>query len=191
MAVTPVFQHFDRALEGVERRGVVHVGAHKGQEVGVYLECGFELVVLVEPNPAHTEDLARLEQHPEVRVVHSAVGSGERAVLQIPKFSEQASLLSGMEIHSTVEVPVVPMRAVQPGCNVAVLDVQGCELDCLRTAELSKLDAVVVEMDNSTRYDGAGSPEQIRTLLASSGMELGSVWPHRWEYLTEEVWLRC
>jgi len=37
--------------EHARRRGVIHVGAHQGQEVDQYLAHGCEWIVLIEPNP--------------------------------------------------------------------------------------------------------------------------------------------
>lgn len=189
MAVTPVFAHLDEALRGVPRVGVVHVGAHKGQEVPSYRAAGFEVIVLVEPNPARWPDLDAIHG---VKVCPVACGTGNQGTLHVTKFDEQSSLLTptNFAVRSTVDVVVRPLSDLQGGCNVAVLDVQGSELDVLRSADLSALDAVIVEQDALERYEGAGTPEQVADVLTAAGFSRRSVWPHRWETLTEEVWVQ-
>jgi FkbM family methyltransferase len=60
--VPPRSRAFARFLadHGVPPRGVVHVGAHFGEELETYLAYGFERILYVEANPAV---FARLAQH--------------------------------------------------------------------------------------------------------------------------------
>lgn len=187
MGVTPVFAHLDEALDGIPRTGVVHVGAHRGQEADAYRAAGFDRVVWVEPNPEHHETLTAVGELCPV-----ACGARGTATLHVTRWTEQSSILepTEMEVTGTVEVQVVPLSELQGGCNVAVVDVQGSEVDVLRSGDLNTLDAVIVEVDTSQRYEGAGSPDDIAEVLTAAGMRRASTWPHRWDFLTEEVWIR-
>lgn len=189
MGVTAVFVNLDEALAGVLRTGVVHAGAHRGQEVPAYRAAGFGRIVLIEPNPTHHDELRALVG---VEVAPFAAGTGNTATLHRTKWDEQSSLLTpeSIAVLDTVPVEVRPLSDFQGGVNVAVLDVQGAELDVLRSADLDRLDAVIVEQDSKVRYDGAAAPDEVRALLLEAGFTLSSTWPHRWDFLCEEVWIR-
>lgn len=187
MVVTAVFGDLDRALAGIERRGVVHVGAHAGQEVGAYRAAGFARIVLIEPNPALWP---RLPQGPGIVVHPYAAGSPGVATLHIPRHGTEASLLRPLhrKVVRTVRVQVRPLAEMQTACNVAVLDVQGGELDALRTADLTELDAVIVECSTKARYEGAATRDEICDFFA--GWTHVGAWEHRVPGVTDEVWHR-
>lgn len=187
MPVTAVFAELERALAGIARTGVIHVGAHKGQEVPSYRHAGFGRIVLVEPNPDHRAALNRLD----VDVVYGcAAGPAGEARLQVPRYDTEASLLRPLHrtVVRTVGVHVRPLAEMQDGCNVAVLDIQGAELDALRTADLTALDAVIVECSTTARYQGAATRGEVHEFFAD-WTHVGA-WPHRGPDLTDEVWHR-
>lgn len=135
--------------------GVVHVGAHRGDEVAGYRESGFERVVLVEPEPRLA---ARLRaKFPGCQVVEAVcqkaksprkrkfnVASQRRWSSLLPIPSDQ-STAGTIETVDTITVAAVTLAEVQDGCNVAVVDTQGTEPDVLHGANLDDLDLVVVE----------------------------------------------
>ncbi|MDQ1740672.1 MAG: hypothetical protein QOE53_2324, partial [Pseudonocardiales bacterium] len=136
--------------------GVVQVGAHIGQEVPALTRCGFRRLVMMEPNPDHITTLRQqLQLHhlnaglpepagglPAREMVPAAAGR-ERGelVLHVTEYDQQASLLVPMFPMAVVRrdrIPVVPVREVQTGCNVLVIDAQGAELDVLAGADLTR-----------------------------------------------------
>jgi FkbM family methyltransferase len=137
---------------GIEARSVLHVGAHRGEEVPVYRKCGFEQITLVEPDPANVVFLR--DEFDDVTVIECAVGAkaGE-AVLH------RAGVFSGLSADTAhpasdeVPVDVVPLRDIQelyPG-NVLVVDTQGSELEVLASGDLSSVDLIVVETQELSR----------------------------------------
>jgi len=49
---TGIIRHFlGRLRTSLAGRGVVHVGAHQGEEVESYFEHGFQQILLIEANP--------------------------------------------------------------------------------------------------------------------------------------------
>ena len=44
---------------GIEAQSIMHVGAHKGEEVPIYQKCGFDQITLVEPDPVNAAVPAR------------------------------------------------------------------------------------------------------------------------------------
>lgn len=157
--------------------GVIHVGAHLGQEVPLYLGCGFERITLIEPDPESCAKLAAQSwiDNPGIGIVNAACGPRGEAAFH--RMSDGA--FSGLAADARLDeaaafvVRVIPVSDVQrqaPG-NVLVVDTQGTELDALRTADLSQLDLVIVE----AQTERAGAP--------------GAYWPDLMAWCREVGWI--
>lgn len=185
---TDVFRQLSDVLADIDRTGVVHVGAHRGQEVAAYRAAGFRKIALIEPNPTLAADLARFGDR--VTVHQCAAGPAGTATLHVTEWDERSSLLAPetYPVVGALDVEVVPLADLQDGCNVAVLDCQGSELDVLRTAELDALDLVIVEMSDAPRYVGAATRDEIAEFLTGQG------WRHTGTYgghsagIADETW---
>lgn len=166
------------AARGIEPRGIVHVGAHAGQEVPVYRSAGFGRIVLVEPNP-HLA--AQLRDMDGVEVVEGACASAAGAgTLHITAHDKLSSLQQpvGREVVEIVPVRVFRLAdLIDDGVNVAVIDAQGVELDVVAGAPLDTLDVVVLE--TYVRYKQAGAPAHADAvaLMARLGWEPAASWP--------------
>lgn len=172
---TQVFRQLDELLDGISRTGVVHVGAHRGQEVPDYRAARFRRIVLVEANPALWSGLDRLG----VTEVHCcACGHSNARLLKVTDWDERSSLLRPIDytVTDVVAVPCRPLSELQDGCNVAVIDTQGTELEVLESADLDLLDAVIVEASADVRYHGASTADDIAAFFTARG------WRHQGEY---------
>lgn len=181
-------EHFLGVLESAPE-AVIHVGAHEGQEVAAYLAAGARSVVLVEANPAHVATLRdRFAGTPQVRVVACAAGAEPgTAELRLHTSrsgdTQAASLLELAELgevgtvrtQGAVEVDVRTLDEIAAGerCDLLVVDVQGAELLALRGATelLSRVAAVVCEIELRPLYAGAPAEQAIVELLATAGLE--------------------
>lgn len=184
---TAVFGALDDVLAGVDRVGVVHVGANHGQEVPAYRAAGFDLVRAVEPNPACWPDLDALG----VEVLRCAAGPRGEGTLHVTSWDERASMLEPVayDVSLTLTVDVWPLAMLQAGCNVAVLDCQGSELDVLRTADLDLLDVAIVEVDDRRRYHGAAVAAEVEAFMAAEGWErIGAYGGHSHPALVDVAW---
>lgn len=187
--------------------GVVQVGAHVGQEVQALTRCGFRRLVMMEPNSDHTAALARqLRLHhlnaglpepagglPAREIVPAAAGR-ERGelVLHVTEYDQQASLLVPMSPMTVVRrdrIPVVPVRDVQAGCNVLVIDAQGAEREVLAGADLTRLQLAVVEASTSARYQGGATVESIGEYMRSRGWRQVATWAHVRPHVVDVAWL--
>lgn len=154
---------------GVTPRGVIHVGAHHGEEVSTYLACGFESIVLVEPDPESCAVIAAQPWYDRVTLVPAACAAAEAG--DAATFHRSAdSVFSGLianpahRLLAAFEVPAGPVSAIQAAhpANVLVVDTQGTEMDVLRSADLSSLDLVIVETQEAgPRSYGAYWPELV------------------------------
>jgi FkbM family methyltransferase len=135
---------------GVEPRGVLHVGAHQGEEVPTYLACGFTAITLVEPDPGNCAVIRAQEWAPRVRIFGVACGAEPLAAAPFYRTTANtvfSSLTPNLRVGETeaVEVPVVLTSALQDGANVLVVDTQGTEMQVLEGADPSRLDLIIVE----------------------------------------------
>lgn len=184
---------------GVPATGIVHVGAHHGEEVPHY--AAFNLVRLVEPNPRLA---AKLRRFPGVEVVEAAVAEGvETAELLVTAQSSWSSIYgpppdrnvtrrdrAKAEIVDRVPVDVVSFRQVQDGCNVAVLDCQGGELAILAAADLDALDILVIECSTAPGWQPALPRVDGEAWLAGHGFRVAQEWGHKVDDVTDVVFAR-
>src|SRR5260221_534708 len=176
------------AAHGVRPRGIVHVGAHEGQEVPSYLAAGFASVLLVEAEPRLATALeARFAGDPRIAVAACAIADVEGTIdLHVTSSTASSSILA-LKDHAalfpeiteagTVRVPartldgLLAERKQADAFNVAVVDVQGAELQVLRGGAelLSHLDGLLIEVNFSEVYQGCAQIEQIDEHLAGFG----------------------
>lgn len=196
---------------GLSADGVVQVGAHVGQEVPALTRCGFRRLVLVEPNHDHadalrqqlaehheTADLPEPEDGLEPREIVLAAAGRERgeAILHVTEWDQQTSLLPPLPplsaknaVVRTDATPVVPVRDIQHGCNVLVIDAQGAELDVLAGADLTRLDLAVIEGSTTARYEGGSTLTTIADYMLAHGWQRVITWAHVRPHVDDVVWL--
>lgn len=178
------------ALEELRIRpvGVIHVGAHLGQEVPLYLGCGLSRITLIEPDPEACAVMAGQPwiDNPGVGIVNKACGARGRTTFHRMAEGAFSGLRPNTEQTETASFPVevVPVSDVQaehPG-NVLIVDTQGTEIDALRTADLSTLDLVIIE----TQTERRGSPGAYWPDLISWCRETG--WAPRIQWKRDARW---
>jgi FkbM family methyltransferase len=177
-----VFEHLGSVLRerGIPPHGVLHVGAHAGEEVEVYRAIGFGRIILAEPNPAM---LTVLQAIPGVEVVPAAIGIRNHPCVAFfnPGRTQLVSslMMAGCEVAPGFTAPMRRLDALDcAGCNVLVVDVQGAELDVLMSGSLDQFDVVVCEVDYAARYIGAPSPDEICDHLLSRSFRQKHYYPH-------------
>ena len=185
----------------VRPRGVIHVGAHQGQEVERYLESGYNNVLLVEANPEWSAYLTEtFAGRPNIRVIGGAIVDFNGSVnLQIHTSrqgsTEPASVLplkKFKEIVKTLHTPqVVRVRAYMldtlferfeldlADYNFLNIDVQGAEHLAFQGGAhvLAAMDAVLTEVNLVELYaDGARKEDIDRLLTGYEFARLDSVY---------------
>ena len=206
------YERWEDHLPGLLRRlrlpahGAVQVGAHTGQEVAALSRCGFRRLVMMEPNQDHHPALrAQLELHHRAAGLPAPVGGHQpreivraaagrergRAVLHVTEYDQQASLLEPVSAVVTRQdtTPVIPVREVQHGCNVLVVDVQGAELEVLLGTDLGRLHLAVVEGSSVPRYHGGSTLEGIADYMHGQGWRRVASWPHARPNVVDVAWL--
>lgn len=179
----------------VDRRGVLHVGAHYGLELEAYLACGFQRITYVEANPQVWE---RLEEHvgfwrrwgevmassygarpPRLEVLRAAASDHVSvARLHVTECPGQSSLMApadpGIRVLGEVEVATARLDDLveDPGAySLLVLDIQGAELQALRGAPrlLEQARMAVVEVNYKRRYQGCPLALEVDEFMEERG----------------------
>lgn len=174
--------------QNVEIRGILHVGANRGQELDSYRGLGAKRVALVEADPAVYADLADATRgQGDVIAIQAAIVDRDgpitfhvnqndlcSSVLPVaelerlnPTLSEREMVeVPGLTIDSLFERMREADFAVEE-LNILVLDIQGAELMALSgaTATLDRFDAIAIEVSFEELYQGCPQIEEIEDFL--------------------------
>lgn len=181
---------------GVEPKGIIHIGAHYGQEADHYRQYVGEKVAWVE---AHPDYFAKLRDNPQLggqRAFNACISNttGDTVDFYITK-DEFASSMLKPEFHQ-VQNPHAPVTgkiqvttttyehflgtisdedyALFLDANVLVLDVQGAEmmvLEGMGYGALAQFDAVATEYSTVEFYEGGPRLEDLDRYLADQGFD--------------------
>ncbi|HAN46441.1 MAG TPA: FkbM family methyltransferase [Cyanobacteria bacterium UBA8156] len=188
---------------GIPPRGVVHVGAHEGQEFAEYRRLGCCPIALIEANPhvfARLRD--RLGEEPDVFLVEGAIAAdwGE-ATLHLTSWDQSSSLLplaQHREVYpdiaevGQIQVATRPLdslfgRELPPAAafNLLNIDVQGAEGQVLRGARhlLTHTAAIQLEVNYAEMYTGCPLIDDLDHFLEPLGFERVAVttpFHHTW-----------
>lgn len=163
--------------------GIVHVGAHRGEEIAGYLAEGKVPVICFEP-------LWEKEQEPGVLWVHSALSDVSGSlVMRVPRHLTEEE---GFDTQSASGLDLIPERAVEIGwtptgrhcisctavrfdewasengyhpelCSHLVIDVQGMELQVLKGFGdyILGFNSLKIECSSPPLYKGGASAEEV------------------------------
>lgn len=172
-------------------RGVIHAGAHTGQERIAYTACGLLRQVWIEPQPELFERLREgMPDSPEIHLFNVACGErAGRAIMHrlAGNDGRSNSLLRptlhlqrwpGLRPEGTIEVGVVRLDDLLQNAglraddfSLLVLDVQGFELAALHGADrtLEAIDAVACEIASVPLYEGGSTAAALDEHLEARG----------------------
>ncbi len=178
--------------EHIFPKGVVHVGAHEGAEVELYLKLGFTKILLIEANPLHAENLVRkFANTAEVKVVHCAatsepgflelnVTSGDGQSSSILALGKHSEIYPTIKVESRVKVlantidNIILENQLQfEDYNFLNIDIQGAELLALTGAAklLEHIDAINTEVNFAELYEGCAIFYDLEAFLLEKGMK--------------------
>lgn len=150
--------------------GVLHVGAHLGEEASEYEKYGWSPVIWVEAQPSLVEILNSKLDTSKNKVIEAAVWEedGVPLKLHVASNSQSTSLLnlgshadSYPDITFTSEIDVVTKRLdsiIKPNemPNFINLDIQGVELSAIKSlgSLLEVVDYIYTEVNKEEVYEG-------------------------------------
>jgi FkbM family methyltransferase len=162
---------------GVFLRGVIHIGAHEGQEASDYDELK---QLYIEPIPS----LAKLLRDRGLDVLEVAVSNYTgTSDFYITDFDQGSSLLLPLEhsIQKKITVSVDTLENLVPDSspyNCIVIDVQGAELDVLKGTKVEKFDLIICETNSRERYSGSPLHDDIVSHMKDNGFRLSKIFSH-------------
>lgn len=169
---------------------IIHVGAHRGEEVEFYKQAGAGHITLVEPIPELAELLRdRYEEDATVTVIESACGPAPTtATLNIMQKTNLSTLHEpqrGDRLDRIIQVPVVRLDSIQGDANVAVIDAQGLELEVLGAADMSKFDLVIAECCTRDDPTIAVGYDAMVEFMASVGFREANKWSRDYQWINK------
>ena len=191
------------AKHGIVPRGVIHIGAHEGEELSNYRTMGAGPILFIEANPEVFERLvARVEGQADVRLIQRAVSDRSGQIsLHLMSEDMSGSILpparhkdyypSIVEVGtrevamSTLDELMVEFQLDPGAYNLLSIDIQGAELLALRGAlrQLRQIQAINVEVNFDELYAGCAQIDELDVFLEAVGFQrvaLTSPWHPTW-----------
>lgn len=167
--------------------GVLHIGAHKGDEADAYHEIGIKKATFIEPiKENYMELIKRLHKYPNYQALQVAAGDQnlETFMFLASNDLQSSSLLEPADhleqnpeitFNSTEKVKMrrVDSLEISNELNYWVIDVQGFELSVLRGAgtKLENCDYAFVELNRANVYHGCVKFQELDEFLISKGFQ--------------------
>ncbi len=170
----------------------LHVGAHQGEEVPIYRQCGYGLIRLVEPDPAQVDYLTtHYGGDSDIEIVAAACAPRGPTVAEFYRRerSVHGSLLPTKDGES-ITVRTVLMAEIQNQANLVVIDVQGIELEILHTVDLTQPGLNMVIVETTRRHaDTAGYYDQVVEYMSTWGWRAYEEWVHDGSGYTDTIFV--
>ena len=175
-------------------KGIVHIGAHYGEEIQEYVDNGIQKITVFEPLSKNFDILAnRMENvNADIQGHQVALGSkkgtakmfvssGDGQSSSILKPKQHLELHPDVSFNGTEEVEVCLLDEYDVGdSNFINIDVQGYELEVFRGGKktLEKIDYIYCEVNRDEVYEGNAMVEDMDEFLDAYGFErVETRWP--------------
>jgi len=172
-------------------KGIIHIGAHYGQEYRIYRKMGITNLIFFEPIP---ESFEVLKNNVIGIVVNKALGSyNGKAIMYIASNEGVSSSLLEPLYHSvqypeilfddTLEVDIIKLDDYLGHCtefNFINIDVQGYELEVFKGAveALESIDYIMAEVNRRDLYKGCVQVTELDSFLDGYGFgRVETCWP--------------
>jgi len=178
-------------------KGVVHIGAHYGEEIYEYVDNGIQKITVFEPLSKNFEVLAKRLQNVNANIQGYQVALGSQkgtATMYLSSNEAQSSSILKPKEHlehhpdvtfdGTEEVEVSVLDDYDLGdANFINMDVQGYELEVLKGGKetLKNIDYVYCEVNRGEMYESNAMIDDIDEYLSDYGFErVETYWPETW-----------
>ena len=172
-------------------RGVIHIGAHEGQEMQEYQVMGADKVLFVEANPSVFERLKlQIAGIPNVWVANCAISNQNGTVNLRVNSHDMSSSILPLKLHKEIYPGMLEVNQVtvtsktldslmqesplnSSEFNILVIDIQGAELLALEGARetLKYIDAISTEVNCEELYEGCALIDQVDDFLRGYGFQ--------------------
>jgi len=166
-------------------KGVLHIGAHFGQEFSTYERMGIKNTMFFEPLP-HTFEMLKKNIGDKAILVNTALGNTIGEIQMNVEFANQGQSSSILEpsIHlkqyphivfeDKIDVKITKLDTFieyHEKYNFINVDVQGYELEVFKGAEkyLEHIDYIMAEVNRDEVYKGCPRVEELDKYLGNYG----------------------
>lgn len=178
-------------------RGVLHIGAHYGQEFSIYENNNIEKIIFFEPIPKTFEVLEK-NVGSKAMLVNKALGNENKKIMMNVETANQGMSSSILQpnIHllqyphirfeTQIEVDMVKLddfiesESIEiSNYNLINIDVQGYELEVFRGGEkvLENIDYIITEVNRDIVYENNALIQDLDEFLSKFGFErLETTW---------------
>jgi FkbM family methyltransferase len=180
-------------LKDIEFKGIIHIGAHKGEEVEFYRNIGLKNIILIEANPNLFNELKHQPFFSETNVYNYAISNEDGEIdfyvhqsnagvesSSIFKMNKFDKIVTSLHTESIIKVQTRKLNTLfeeenlsTTDYNILISDIQGADFYALLGASniLSALDALVVEVQFLELYDNYISIEKFDEYLNPFGFK--------------------
>jgi len=168
-------------------KGIIHIGAHFGQEIPDYIDCGIQDMVMFEPLEENFKVLAEKAKDLNANIVGHQVALGPepgKTKMYVSDHNRISSSILKPKVHLThhPNVKFPETEEVEVNCldnydcfnyNFINMDVQGYELEVLKGGKktLEKVDYVYCEVNRDEVYENNAFVEELDEFLSDYNME--------------------
>jgi len=180
--------------KNITPKGVLHIGAHVGQELKDYEEAGFKKIIMIEANPYTFDKLKKIKSniselffynlaisnkkgYTNFHITHNGRGQGEMSS-SLLKLKKHTILYPNIKHHKTINVKcntidnfIVDNKLKAEDFNMLNMDIQGAELMALEGAlqQLKFIDIINTEVNKSELYENCVLLEKLENFLNTNG----------------------
>lgn len=177
--------------------GIIHIGAHYGEEIYEYLRNDIQDIVLFEPLSNNFNILENNLKNLNANIQGHQVALGSKkgkATMFLSDNEAQSSSILKPKVHLThhpnvkfegteeVEVEVLDDYNITH-CNFINIDVQGYELEVFKgsTKTLNSIDYIYCEVNRGEMYEGNVMIDDLDEFLSSYNFtRVETFWPEEW-----------
>ena len=171
-------------------KGIIHIGAHHGQEIEEYIQNGVQDILMFEPVSQNFKVLEEKMQSMNANIQAYQVALGNEDKKNVTMYLSDNNLISSsvlkpkvhLQLHPAVGFPGVEEVEMQKldnflddtkDFNFINMDVQGYELEVLKggTETLKHVDYVYCEINRDELYEGNAFVEDLDEFLKYYDME--------------------
>jgi FkbM family methyltransferase len=170
---------------GLKIRGIVHVGAHRGQELEAYTENGINDIVFIEPCAGPFKILqGRVGNDERIVLFQCACGEQDGAgeiFVETANEGQSNSLLrpkKHLDYYPHIQFPATEFVTIRrldnlpferSHYNLLMMDTQGYELLVLKgaTKTLDSIDYIYTEVNDQELYEGNAMVSELSDFLAN------------------------
>ena len=173
----------------LELRGVIHIGAHYGEENDIYQELNIQNLIYVEPISSTFEVLKeKTKNNKNTIYFNTALGNyiGESEMFNSSNKNTSASLLKpknhlylspNVKFAGKTKVKVDKLDNLifeRSDYNMINIDVQGFELEVFKGGKdtLNHIDYIMAEINRDEVYEGCAHINELIEFLSPYGFEL-------------------